>query len=248
MVNQRLKVQATAEDLIMHSYHPSTQSEATFALTNQDALRWLRFGWMNLLIGICFGFGISTQAFAIQGTTKAETKSETPHPLSVPPLEEEMRKYPENRPEWIGQAPDLEGLVHRWPICSIPSLNDTNADQDLLEQARAAVRAYIRDQVPDCRPLVMDTFSMNDNRIRALMDPGNTYRGKVTIDDQEWYEVATQLVFNPEFRDEVKRLNQQAFVGDRMRGLIALVGFAAISLASLSTVLRMMGGRRTTTT
>ncbi len=169
------------------------------------------------------------------------TGSTEPRELSVPPLETTI--YPADRPSWISSQPELEGKVHRWPVYSVPSLNADAAREGLREQARATVKSYIVNYMPEVPSEMVSDELITDELVSKLYDPDRYYEGQMTKADGDWYEAATELVFEPSFRDDVMRLTQRSLVSKRIALLGLGTGAAMVSLASLSTMLRLFGGR-----
>jgi hypothetical protein len=168
---------------------------------------------------------------------------DSPKELSVPPLTEP--EYPADRPEWIGESPNFEGRIHRWAICSTPSMTVEGAREDLLEQARATVAVYVREQMEDQLHGALDGLKMSEAwLVRNLFDEGHHYRGKVKLADAEFHEEAVDLVFMPEFRDDLRHRLREVELSLRMKNLSGLSVLAFASLATVSTVFRLCSRKK----
>jgi hypothetical protein len=163
--------------------------------------------------------------------------------LSLEPLDKYV--YPANRPEWISRTPELDGKVHRWPVFSVPSISPEQAHEDLIIQAQAAVRQYVRSQWGPEYESAVDDLQLTEKFLNDhLVDSSLHYQGTVETEERTWHEEAFELKFTPDFKKVVEKQRVSAIVTERMRGLTGLAFLAFASFASLSAILRIAHGRK----
>lgn len=198
-----------------------------------------------LAVGACFAEGSSLATVreeAVVTSTETQTGAETenqdqPSELSVPPLDHKI--YPDDRPSWISEDPQLDGQRHRWPVVSVPSLTPEASRESLQMRIQLAVEAYVNQWAGSEQ--AGEAIRFDEAYIDAhLVNPSRHYSGVVTTSNGEMYEDATELVFDADFRDEVDRQWREHEVAERLAGLGLLGAGGVVLLMGLTSVLKFV--------
>lgn len=186
----------------------------------------------------CLAAVIISSAVLAEESAKRETPSEataaSATELSVAPLDH--IKYPDDRPEWVTAAPDLDQEDHTWVVVTPPceSVEECEAKLQILIEAASSSYAdsFIRQDSGNI-PRTDDFHEFS----RELIDDQlvtKTYRGEVTQGDSLLYEQAALLTFDPDTQAEVRQSWKNGEVKQRLGalGVLAGGGVALIILGS----------------
>jgi hypothetical protein len=137
----------------------------------------------------------------------------TGRPLSVPPLDH--AEYPEERPEWIDQTPDLDAEVVIWPVKSLLQPTPRAAEESLQLQVRGAVAAYAEHVLGEQRAEAMDFLPGFDGNLDEL-PAEDYYAGTATVGEEMVYEAAARLRFDEEHRQRLRTAWKEHEVATRL--------------------------------
>ena len=142
----------------------------------------------------------------------ASTDSTAPAELSVAPLDH--IEYPDDRPGWLENPPQLTEPTHTWVVVTPPSESPEQSEELLQVMQRAAVTSYVHRRVdPGCRA----DFVRVDNRWIDEQLVTQTYRGTLEQGDQTLHEAAVQLSFSPAVQQQIQQQWHDARVQNRLR-------------------------------
>ena len=143
--------------------------------------------------------------------------------LSVPPLSHV--EYPDDRPAWIEQTPDLHSDTHTWVVATAGCETISQCEEELDVLTRAAVSLYIKETTGwICPDEFLDSSWIEDNLI------GPRYVGTFRRGDTQLHEIAVQLEFDDQARRRIQRAKKNAVVKERLQ---ASGGLFALGLAGL---------------
>lgn len=143
--------------------------------------------------------------------------------LSVAPLHHEI--YPEDRPSWIRDEPDLESEVHQWVVTTSgrDTIQECEAELDVLK--RATVALYIKQRTGwICGDDVLDEDWIENDLI------GRRYIGTLKKGDQELHEIAVELQFDDEAQQRIDAQWKNTEVNERLKVSGAMFGLLIIGL------------------
>ncbi len=167
----------------------------------------------------------------------SESATETTTELSVPPLDHV--EYPDDRPSWLDQAPDLESRIHTWVVVTSPCDTYDECSDQLAILKRAAVSSYIRELTKSDQ---VDFYPVNDKWIESQLIVKN-YQGSVTQGDLPMVEQAVMLEFTPRNQQEIQAAWKNIQVRERLGSLGVLVFFGLVVLIGSSSLLGLIGRR-----
>jgi hypothetical protein len=186
----------------------------------------------------------TTDSAAVAATSERPSK-----PLSVAPGDSAQFTFPENRPEWLLQSPELSGQVHRWPVVTTPASRPELAREALAAQLRAAAETYIETILDD--PGAASAITIDDAWIESHLSVDHQYDGQVFRGDEVMYESAAMLLFESADRQWIEQQWQASQVGQRLVNVIVLTILAGTLLffttAGMSLVARRAERRVTET-
>jgi hypothetical protein len=143
--------------------------------------------------------------------------------LSVAPLSHVV--YPEDRPAWIEQSPDLQSDPHTWVVTTAGYESLSQCEEELAVLTPAAVSLYIKETADwVCPEEFLDPQWIDDQLI------GKRYVGTFHRGDAEWHEIAVELQFDGEARRRIAEAKQNSVVRERLQ---AAGGLFALGLAGL---------------
>jgi hypothetical protein len=150
-----------------------------------------------------------------------------PVELRVAPMDQ--IRYPDDRPEWLDDQPDLEGKTHRWVALATPC-DTPEASEESLELMKAiAIELYAHALLG---PLLEETgFRVDDQWIDRHREDlvAKRYSGELLQGDMTQYESAALLEFTPEIQGELRQQwkNQEL---TRRLGVLGFLGFVSTVL------------------
>ncbi|TWU34343.1 hypothetical protein [Novipirellula artificiosorum] len=177
----------------------------------------------------------SSVAKAVDAVTQETPKSVE---LSVAPLDQIT--YPEDRPDWLGDPPTRDGSVDRWVVVSTPAETVQQSEEDLRLMQHAAVSTYVRGLVDAGNQF--DFFPVTDRWIDEQL-VRRSYDGEVTQGDLLLHEHATELVFDPQTKADIRKAWKQVQVRDRLAVMGVTVAGGLCCLVLGSVVTGMVGRR-----
>ncbi|QDV61680.1 hypothetical protein [Crateriforma conspicua] len=157
--------------------------------------------------------------------------------LSVPPSE--FISYPNDRPEWLADAPTHMNGVDIWPVVSVPAESAEIARQSLDVMVQTTIQMYAEQtfaDMPGSESIRLQPSQVEDLLIHKRYE-GVVQRG----DGDERFEAAVLLTFGNEARDLIRGQLESRLVGRRLvqmggattAGLLALaVGTGVFGLLS----------------
>jgi predicted transcriptional regulator len=157
--------------------------------------------------------------------------------LSVPPLDHVV--YPDDRPSWLNQVPDLESRIHTWVVVTSPKDTKQECADELGILQRAAVSSYIRELTGSDD---VDFYPVNDKWIESQLVI-KSYQGSVTEGDLPMVEQAVMLEFTPRNQQEILKAWKNIQVRERLGSLGVVVFFGLVLLMGSSTLLGAVGRR-----
>ncbi len=194
---------------------------------------------------IAVGFYSTMATMSVASEKEAVSSAETatgaseqgPAELSVPPLDHV--EYPDDRPSWLSDFPDLESTDHTWVVVT-PSCDSVDAaDESVHELAKAAVGFYI-EQLTGLSVETID-FPLDDAWVENELI-AKEYAGELSEGNSARYESAVMLEFTPEVQAEIREAAKNFAVRQRLGavGLIVTGLFGMFMLGSglLSVVTR----------
>ncbi|WP_168564782.1 hypothetical protein [Crateriforma spongiae] len=172
------------------------------------------------------------EAMGSEGSTRPEVSE-----LSVPPSE--FISYPDDRPEWLADAPTHMNGVDIWPVVSVPAESAEIARQSLDVMIQTTIQMYAEQtfaDMPGSESIRLQPSQVEDLLIHKRYE-GVVQRG----DGDERFEAAVLLTFGNEARDLMRGQLESRLVGRRLvrmggattAGLLALaVGTGVFGLLS----------------
>lgn len=171
--------------------------------------------------------------------TPADAQSQAPavRELSVPL--ETKPLLPEDRPAWVGAAPDLSTSTHRLFVGSYPTASPEDADAALDQPLVAAVNAYLDSDV--LKNGTSLNLHLTPQFIRThLIDPSSEYMAELSTSEGSMYQKWVVLTVTPEQRAQFESMLQAheqekrlVTLGVGVLGLVGLAGAANLLFTSL---------------
>ncbi len=156
--------------------------------------------------------------------------------LSVAPLSHVV--YPDDRPAWIGQSPDLQSDVHTWVVATAGCESVSQCEEELAVLAPAAVSLYIKETADwICPEEFLDPQWIDDQLI------GKRYVGKFHRGDAELHEIAVELRFDREAQRRIAEAKQNAVVRERLQAAGGLFVLGLAGLCCTGGLLSVFGRR-----
>ncbi|QDU25543.1 hypothetical protein ETAA8_06120 [Anatilimnocola aggregata] len=129
---------------------------------------------------------------------------QTPDGIKLYTDDDETVIIPPGRPNWVGQAPQLEGAIHSTAVCSDPYATHQQAIQALDKKLEVATADYIRQHLQS--DLAPQLISYDARQIhKRLLPPQNVYHEKIKVSIGPMHQVHALVEFSPEFREELDR-------------------------------------------
>ena len=153
----------------------------------------------------------------------APTTSEaapSPTPLSVAPLDHV--DYTTAPPDWVDDAPQLDGDVAVWPVRSLLSDSESEARYSLEIQMRGALAAYAEYFLGDERARVLGNSPSLFVDLDSLPET-DRYAGTAKLGGQTVFEQAARLRFDEKFRRRLANAWREREVEQRL----SVVGIAS---------------------
>jgi hypothetical protein len=147
-----------------------------------------------------------------------DDKSGATTALSVAPLDQPT--YPEDRPAWIDQVPDLDDDPIIWPVKSLLRSSAEEAVESLQVQVNGAMAAYAEQLLGPEAADAMGNHPLVSVDIDSF-DGIDRYSGTATLGESTMYEEAARLRLDKRYEKELKRASQERVVGNRL----AAIGF-----------------------
>ncbi len=165
------------------------------------------------------------------------TSAEAVTELSVPPLD--IVEYPDDRPGWLEEAPDLESNTHTWVVVTNPCESYEQSAEQLAILRRAAVSSYVQGltQTADA-----DFYPVNDKWIESQLIVKD-YQGSLVQGDVPMFEQAVMLEFTPRTQEEILAAANNLQVRQRLGKLAALVSLGLVLLIGSSSLLGIVSRR-----
>jgi hypothetical protein len=169
-------------------------------------------------------------ARAADGSAAGRSEAEAA-PLSAAPLDQ--IEYPEDRPEWIDAATNLNELPHTWTVVSGPSETAEQSLNELKLLQRASVEIYLK-TLPGAEGR-FDFFPLSDEWINDRLVV-REYDGLVIQEGLTMHENAVELRIDSEARREMLTALKNDAVRHRLgalgvvvvTGLLGLIGSATL--------------------
>ena len=185
-----------------------------------------------LVVATAVTYAESTDENSSDGTNATsevvDVKATIPE-LSVPPSTH--IEFPENRPAWVGAAPELEGETHVWSVASTGGDTVADCQSDIKTLQRVAVELYIKHLTQSEGDV---DYPINDDWIENELI-AERYVGTCNIGDEARHEVAVRLEFGPEAQQKIKQSFRKLEVRDRLAALggATFLGFLGLIGASM---------------
>lgn len=168
----------------------------------------------------------------------SEAPEVKPHELSTAPSTHVS--YPEDRPGWIDQQPDLESSVQTWVVSTSGCESMEMCEAQLEALLPAAVSLYIKETTGwICDDDFLDADWI-ENQLVARRYVGTLQQGGRDLD-----EIAVELNFDANSRDRIRRAFQNSVVDDRLRATGGLFALALIGLCCTGGLLGIVSRRFT---
>ncbi len=173
---------------------------------------------------------------APESASKSESVREPPvSPDTERPQPEGTRITTEPRPDWIDEPAALQGDVYRQVVHAGPHPRRIEAEKELEEQIRSAVKDYLNEAIaPDAaRRVELPADYIRREIVREQFTEVHQRSFGTLADDVYMVDLYAQLEFSRPVYDEAKERYRQAVVEDRLW----LTGFSlAAALGLLGTV------------
>ena len=174
----------------------------------------------------------------------AATGADEPRKLSVPPLGH--AQYPEDRPSWVDEAPELEGEMAVWPVKSLLLPSAEEARESVLVQVEGAVAAYAEQVLGEEKAGLLTHHDLEHIVIDSL-PAEDVYTGTAKLGDATVYEHAVRLRFDEAYRRRLAANWQEQEVTQRLR-LVGVAGGVGLCLLLAGTGLTRRIARKHSTT
>ncbi|KAA5543801.1 hypothetical protein FYK55_11545 [Roseiconus nitratireducens] len=179
---------------------------------------------------------VSEPEATVDANAAASESKSSRSELSVAPLDHVV--YPDDRPAWVDQEPDLKSPVHTWVVVTsgCETMQQCEAELDVLQ--RAAVALYVKERTGwVCDDAMLDGQWIDDELV------GRRYVGDLVRGDQALKEIAVELQFGPEQQQKILRAWKNAEVGDRLRATGAVFAMALVGLCCTGGLLGVFSRR-----
>lgn len=187
--------------------------------------------------------GMQSRSIALLSVPEVTLGGETAEQTSDVPAESTIDltdAEPATRPDWVDAPPVMTGDVHRWAVVSTPASTAERSRQALDAQLRAVAETYIETLLNE--PDAISVISIDDAWIRDHVSADRQYEGKVSVDGEEMYESAAELLFEPADREWIDSQWKSHLIGQRLVAagiLIAIIGmFLFVVTAVVSMIVR----------
>jgi hypothetical protein len=145
---------------------------------------------------------------------------------------------PVTRPDWVDAPPVLTGDVHRWAVVSTPASTAELSRRGLDAQLRAVAETYIETHLND--PDAISVISIDDAWVRDHVSADRQYEGKVSVDGEEMYESAAELLFEPADRQWIDSQWKAHLIGQRLAVAGILIVIIGMFLFAVTAVVSMI--------
>ena len=140
---------------------------------------------------------------------------------------------PEDRPAWVGASPDFSSEQHHLYVGSLPTSDESDADEALNEPLLAAVRNYIDQEVINEHAAAFQMPVDADFIRKNLIDDPNGYVCELSTSQGPMYQKWVAVRVTPEQRELFKRWHVEAAQRKRLAPLgVGLVSALALVSAS----------------
>ena len=148
------------------------------------------------------------------GSAVATADDDVPE-LSIAPADHVT--YPDDRPEWLDDAPELAGDPHRWPVVTLPVATEEEADTLLEIMLPGAVASYMEEHFD--RSQAVDQVDVSADWIQEAL-VAQRYAGTVTQGDGEQrFEAGVLLVLDASDRQNLRHRLDEVVVRKRLVGI-----------------------------
>ena len=186
---------------------------------------------------ICLVALVFVSATSADDQIAEAASTDTAIELSAAPLD--LIEYPDDRPAWLNQGPDLESKTHTWVVVTRPCENEQECAEKLEVLQRAAVNLYIQELT---NSEDVDFYPVNDKWIESQLI-AKSYQGSLVEGDVPMVEQAVMLEFTPRTQQEILAAAENLQVGQRLGKLGVLVFFGLVMLIGSSSLLGIVGRR-----
>ena len=162
---------------------------------------------------------------------KSAPAADTVRTLSVEPGVRPI--LPEDRPAWVGASPDYSSEQHRLYVGSLPTSDESDADEALNEPLLAAIRNYIDQEVINEHAAAFQMPVDGDFIRKNLIDDPKGYVCELSTSQGPMYQKWVTVRVTPEQRELFKRWHVEAAQRKRLAPLgVGLVSALALVSAS----------------
>jgi len=192
-----------------------------------------------IMTAVFIGFLAMNLRLSSAADENTEVKTKKLTELSVAPSSHQ--EFASSRPSWVDVSPSLEGSVHRLPVTSIPCRTESLCEDALNANLRGAVENYIETLTgaeESSRLITLDDAWISQHRDKAKYYVGTVLKGNETL-----YESATELVFDQEDQEMIRRLWRRNQVSERLAILGFLSGVTATLFIGIAATLSMVTRR-----
>jgi len=176
---------------------------------------------------------LSVPEVTLGGETAEET-SDVPAESTIDLTTAESAK----RPDWVDAPPVMTGDIHRWAVVSTPASTAELSRQGLDAQLRAVAETYIETHLNE--PDAISVIAIDDAWIRDHVSADRQYEGKVSVDGEEMYESAAELLFEPADRQWIDSRWKSHLIGQRLAAAAILVVILGALLFAVTAVVSMI--------
>ncbi len=174
--------------------------------------------------------------------------SSSPRTLSVAPLDH--AQYPDDRPEWLEMAPDLDASLVVWPVKSLLLPSKAEARESLELQIRGAVAAYADHVLGSERADLLnqaETEQMLSEQVLVESLPfTDRYEGTAKLGDETVYEQAVRLRFDEKYRQRLLATWQNRELAERLEAVGVAGGVGLCLLLAGTGITRRIARRNPT--
>ncbi|MEM6468316.1 MAG: hypothetical protein AAF802_02020 [Planctomycetota bacterium] len=143
--------------------------------------------------------------------------------LSVPPMSH--KTYPETRPSWINNEPDVVGGVHRLVVATKGWDDPAKCEGELEALMPVMIENYLEETLPAEHPWLYCSPEWIDERLVS-----KRYKGTFQQGDQTLHEMAVELEIDRKMQRYFQRLQESEIVDDRLQGVTGTVAFGFLCL------------------
>lgn len=187
---------------------------------------------------------LNTAAAELSEMTESDSsKSTAPRELSTAPLTH--IRYPDDRPSWISQEPDLQSAEHTWVVTTGGCDSIQMCEDKLGALKPAAVALYVKRTTGwECDDALLDEQWIEDELV------SRRYLGTLQQGDQTLHEIAVELKFDGQARERIDLAHEQArrervnsIVGERLQATAGLFTLAVLGLFCTGGLLGLVSRR-----